>query len=56
MDVKFSFFNEVLKEEVYVEKSPSYEVRGEEHKMYRLKRSFYGLKQSPRAWYNRMVQ
>ena len=52
MDVKSAFLNGVLKEEVYVEQSPRYEVKGEEHKVFKLKRSLYGLKQAPRAWYN----
>ena len=54
MDVKSTFLNGVLKEEVYVEQPPSYEVAGEEHKVYRLKRALYGLKQAPRAWYSRI--
>ena len=44
MDVKSAFLNGVLKEEVYVEQSPGYEILGEEHKVYRLKRALYGLK------------
>ena len=54
MDVKSIFLNSVLKEEVYVEQPPCYEVAGEEHKFYRLKRALYGLKQAPRAWYSRI--
>ena len=54
MDVKSAFLNGVLKEEVYVEQPPGYEVAGEEHKVYRLKRALYGLKQAPTAWYNRI--
>ena len=49
MDVKFSFLNGVLKDEVYVEQPPSYEVSSEEHKLYKLKRVLYGLKQAPWA-------
>ena len=47
MDVKSTFLNGVLKEEVYVEQPPGYEVAGEENKVYRLKRALYGLKQAP---------
>ena len=54
MDVKFTFLNGVLKEEVYVEQPPSYEVAGEEHKVYRLKRALYGFKQAQRARYSRI--
>ena len=41
MDVKSAFLNGVLKEEVYVEQPPGYEVKGEEHKVFRLKRALY---------------
>ena len=54
MDVKSTFLNGVLKEEVYVEHPPGYEVAGEENKVYRLKRALYGLKETPRAWYSRI--
>ena len=54
MDVKSTFLNGVLKEEVYVEQPPGYEVAGEEHKVYKLKRALYGIKQAPRAWYSRI--
>ena len=47
MDVKSTFLNGVLKEEVYVEQPSGYEVVGEENKVYRLKRALYGLKQAP---------
>ena len=52
--MKSSFLNGVLKKEVYVEKPPSYEVLGKEHKVYRLERALYGLKQAQQAWYNRI--
>ena len=48
MDVKSTFLNGVLKEEVYVEQPPGYEVAGEEHKVYRVKGAFFGLKQALR--------
>eukprot|EP00253_Pinus_taeda_P011133 PITA_11133 len=54
MDVKLAFFNGVLKEEVYVEQSPSYGVEVQEDKVYRLRKALYGLKQAPRAWYSRI--
>eukprot|EP00253_Pinus_taeda_P031816 PITA_31816 len=55
MDVKSTFLNGVLKEEVYVEQPPGYEVGGQEHKVCKLKKALYGLKQAPRAWYSRRV-
>eukprot|EP00253_Pinus_taeda_P034613 PITA_34613 len=54
MDVKSAFLNGVLKEEVYDEKPPGYEVDGQEHKVCKLKKTLYGLKQAPRAWYNKI--
>eukprot|EP00253_Pinus_taeda_P006070 PITA_06070 len=54
MDVKSTFLNGVLKEEVYIEKPPGYEKKGQEHKVCRLKKSLYGLKQAPREWYSRI--
>ena len=52
MDVKSTFFNEHLEEEVYVEQPQGYEIPGQENKVYRLKKALYGLNQAPRAWYN----
>eukprot|EP00253_Pinus_taeda_P031280 PITA_31280 len=49
MDVKLTFLNGVLMEEVYIEQPPGYEKKGQEHKVCRLKKALYGLKQVPRA-------
>ena len=54
MDVKSSFLNGYLKEEVYVEQPQGFIVEGKEDKVYRLKKALYGLKQAPRAWYSRI--
>jgi len=54
MDVKSTFLNVVLMEEVYVEQPLGYEKKGQEHKVCRLKKALYGLKQAPRAWYSRI--
>jgi hypothetical protein len=54
MNVKSTFLNGILEEEVYIKQPPGYEVLGEEHKVYKLKKALYGLKQAPRAWYSRI--
>ena len=54
MDVKWVFLNGYLEEEVYVEQPQGYEVPRQEHKVYKLKNVFYGLKQALRAWYSRI--
>eukprot|EP00253_Pinus_taeda_P015716 PITA_15716 len=54
MDMKSAFLNGVLMEEVSIEQPLSYEKKGQEHKMCRLKKALYGLKQAPRAWYSRI--
>ena len=51
MDVKATFLNGYLEEEVYVEQPQGYAVPGQEHKVYRLKKALNGLKQAPRALY-----
>ena len=49
LDVKTAFLHGDLKEDVYVTQ-PEFIVAGEEHKVYKLKRALYGLRQAPRAW------
>jgi len=46
MDVKSTFLNGVLKEEVHVVQPLGYEIEGQEDKVYRLKKTLYGLKQA----------
>jgi hypothetical protein len=49
MDVKSTFLNGDLEEEVYMEQPDGFQVQEEEHYVYRLKKALYGLKQAPRA-------
>jgi hypothetical protein len=50
MDVKCSFLNGELSEEVYVTQPPGFTAEGEEGKVLRLHKTLYGLRQAPRAW------
>jgi len=37
-----------------MEQPPSFEVKGQEHLVYRLKKALYRLKQARRAWYQKI--
>ena len=54
MDVKSTFLNGVLKEEVYIAQPLGYEVEGQEEKVYQLRKALYGLKQALLVWYNKI--
>jgi hypothetical protein len=51
MDVKSSFLNGPIKEEVYVEQPPNFESEEYLNHVYKLHKVLYELKQTPRAWY-----
>ena len=50
IDVTTAFLNGELKEEVFMKQPEGFIVKGQEDLVCRLKRSIYGLKQSPRCW------
>lgn len=50
MDVTTAFLHGVLEEEVFLKQPEGFAKSGEEHLVCKLKRSLYGLKQSPRCW------
>jgi hypothetical protein len=51
MDVKSTFLNGPIKEEVYVEHPLGFEDSEYPNHVYKLSKALYGLKQAPRAWY-----
>ena len=51
MDIVTTFLkNGFINQEIYMEQPDGYAVRGQESKVCKLKRSLYGLRQSPRCW------
>ena len=56
MDVKTTFLNGELDEEIYMDQPQVFLEKGEKRKVCKLKRSIYGLKQSSRQWYLRFHQ
>ncbi|GJT49090.1 retrovirus-related pol polyprotein from transposon TNT 1-94 [Tanacetum coccineum] len=54
MDVKTTFLNGPLKEEVYVAQPNGFIDPGHPEKVYLLRKALYGLKQAPRAWYDEL--
>ena len=49
MDVKTTFLNGDLNEEVYLEQPEGFVIKGNENKVCKLVRSLYGLKQVPQT-------
>jgi hypothetical protein len=54
MDVKSAFLNGDLQEEVYVEQPAGFVAQGAEHKVLKLKKALYGMRQAPRAWNDKL--
>nr|GEU71989.1 retrovirus-related Pol polyprotein from transposon TNT 1-94 [Tanacetum cinerariifolium] len=56
MDVKTTFLNGPLKEEVYVSQPDGFVDPDHPEKVHRLRKALYGLKQAPRAWYDELLK
>ena len=50
VDVTTAFLNGKLEEEVFMKQPEGFVAKGQEHLVCQLKKSLYGLKQSPRCW------
>jgi hypothetical protein len=51
MDLKIVFLHGDLEEEIYMKQPEGFVVKGKKDLVYKLKRSLYGIDQSPRMWY-----
>ena len=54
MDVKTTFLNGLIQEEVYIEQLQGFNINEQKNHVCRLKKALYGLKQEPRASYGRI--
>jgi len=54
IDVKLAFLNGELEEEVYIKQPEGFPLLEKEDYVCRLKKALYGIKQAPRAWYDRL--
>ena len=53
LDVKTSFLHGNLEEEIFMEQPEGFKKPGTENLVCKLKKTLYGLKQSPKQWYKR---
>ena len=56
MDVKTTFLHGELEEDIYMAQPEGFVAQGKEQHVCKLKKSLYGLKQSPRQWYMRSIK
>ena len=54
MDLKSTFLNGILHEEVYIEQLECFSDPEKRDMVCKLHKALYGLKQAPRAWYERL--
>ena len=51
MDIKTTFLNGELEEEVYIEQPEGFQLSKNTYYVCKLKKALYGLNKAPRAWY-----
>ncbi|EOX92755.1 Cysteine-rich RLK (RECEPTOR-like protein kinase) 8 [Theobroma cacao] len=56
LDIKNALLHGDLQEEVYMEQPPEFVAQGEYGKVYHLRKSLYGLKQNPHAWFGKFSE
>jgi hypothetical protein len=53
MDVKTTFLNGELEEEIYMDQLDGFVANGQERKVCKLLKSLYSLKQAPKQWHEK---
>jgi hypothetical protein len=53
MDVKTKFLHGIMEEEIYMKQPEGFVMKGKKELVCKMKNSLYGLKQSPRMWYQK---
>ena len=51
MDMKIAFIHGNINDDIYMQQPKDFIAKGKEHMVWRLKKSFYGLKHALREWY-----
>jgi hypothetical protein len=52
MDVKTTFLNGKIEQEVFVEQPDDFVLHNKDTHVCKLRKALYGLKQAPRVWYD----
>ena len=56
LDVRNAYLYGKLDEEIYMEQPEGFKVKGQEHKVLRLRRALYRLKQAGLAWWRTLSE